>query len=100
MDIAEHKSQRGLLDIWRGRPLWQRLVFIIVVSALPLCVMIFGPRVADCPPTSHDGQCGLATFDAFFEAALASVILLVASLVATLSDWFWSQRKIKRDGVR
>jgi hypothetical protein len=80
---AAFKARVSLESGWNGRPLWQRLAAVFLVSTF----FAIGGRVSgvvgDCSPHEIDGQCGMSTFvGTFCGLAMGSI-----GIITTLMQW-------------
>ena len=75
---------------WRSRPLWLRLLIVLLVAVLTGLCFIWWGRAGDCQPDSHDGQCGLSTFVGFVYGVFAAGLIVLGGFTVTLIQWYRS----------
>jgi hypothetical protein len=90
-------ENRSLLSLWFSRPLWMRLLFVLLSAALVLLAGYGCGRAGDCAPGQRDGQCGLSTFMGILAGGAGAGLVLIVGLIGTIGHWFWRRAKDKTE---
>jgi hypothetical protein len=92
-------EERPVLSLWSRRPLWLRLLIVLLGAALVQLAGYGCGRAIDCSPGQQDGQCGLSTGMGMLMGALGALVVLTLGLIGTLGEWLWRRRREQKLNV-